>query len=159
MGFFPDLSGGAFKTSADGRHVFYPWGMLGRGYELESPKEYRHLRIGMNLYVFAILLGGIVLGWRWPFLVIALIGYAAWAMVWAWRHKRSSERLTEEDVARHITKTVPLPLLGLLFVLCLFGMGIEGQKYIRDPSNWLPLVVVTGLTVSFGALFLRARRK
>ena len=36
MGFFDALSSGYFKTGADGHHLFFPYGAVGRGYVLRS---------------------------------------------------------------------------------------------------------------------------
>jgi hypothetical protein len=36
MGYFDALTSNAFKTAPDGRKLFFPWGVLGRGYVLAS---------------------------------------------------------------------------------------------------------------------------
>ncbi len=35
-GYFNALTAGYFKTGADGRKLFFPWGTMGRGYAIPS---------------------------------------------------------------------------------------------------------------------------
>jgi hypothetical protein len=38
MGFFNALTSSGFKTGQDGRKLFFPWGVLGRGYIIDSER-------------------------------------------------------------------------------------------------------------------------
>ena len=44
MGYFDALTSSYFKTAADGRKLFFPWGVLGRGYLFDSDRDYERLR-------------------------------------------------------------------------------------------------------------------
>ena len=44
MGYFDALTSGYFKTAPDGRKLFFPWGVLGRGYAIDSEQDYERLR-------------------------------------------------------------------------------------------------------------------
>jgi len=51
MGYFNDLADGCFKTSRDGKTLFYPWGWLGRGYVVPSAKISERLRRQMRVWM------------------------------------------------------------------------------------------------------------
>jgi hypothetical protein len=44
MGYFDALTSSYFKDGADGQKIFFPWGVLGRGYALPSDEAYDRLR-------------------------------------------------------------------------------------------------------------------
>jgi hypothetical protein len=44
MGFFESLPSSSFKIDADGRRLFYPFGLFGAGDVVPSPEEYERLR-------------------------------------------------------------------------------------------------------------------
>src|SRR5687767_9421400 len=52
-GYFNALTSGAFKVTPDGRRLFFPWGVLGRGYEIPSESDYQRLHRLMKIYVVA----------------------------------------------------------------------------------------------------------
>ena len=43
MGYFDALTSSYFKTTPDGRKLFFPWGVLGRGYTIDSEQDYERL--------------------------------------------------------------------------------------------------------------------
>ena len=44
MGYFDALTSGYFKTTPEGRKLFFPWGVLGRAYAIDSQQDYERLR-------------------------------------------------------------------------------------------------------------------
>jgi len=44
MGYFDALTSSSFKTTADGQRLFFPWGVLRRGYVIASEFEYERLQ-------------------------------------------------------------------------------------------------------------------
>jgi hypothetical protein len=44
MGYFDGIAANYFKTDGEGRHVFFPWGILGSGYLVPTDAEYERLR-------------------------------------------------------------------------------------------------------------------
>jgi hypothetical protein len=50
MGYFDALTSGYFKTAPDGRKLFFPWGVLGRGYTINSEPDYERLRRQVKAY-------------------------------------------------------------------------------------------------------------
>ncbi len=57
MGYFDALTSSAFKTTPDGRKLFFPWGPLGRGYEIEPTQNYETLRRRIKIWtIFGLVL-------------------------------------------------------------------------------------------------------
>jgi hypothetical protein len=50
VGYFNGLTAGSFKTNAEGQHLFYPWGVLGKGYVLDVPQTANRVRRFLKLY-------------------------------------------------------------------------------------------------------------
>ena len=50
MGYFDALTSGAFKTTPEGRRLFFPWGAMGRGYEIGPEQDYETLRRRIKLW-------------------------------------------------------------------------------------------------------------
>src|SRR5206468_824899 len=51
MGYFDGLTSSSFKTGQDGRKLFFPWGAMGRGYTIESERDYERLRSQVKSYI------------------------------------------------------------------------------------------------------------
>ena len=51
MGYFDGLISGSFKTTQDGRRLFFPWGVLGSGYSIASERDYQRLRQQVKGYM------------------------------------------------------------------------------------------------------------
>ncbi len=43
-GYFDGSASALFKKTEDGRVIFYPWGVLGSGYEIPTDQRYREIR-------------------------------------------------------------------------------------------------------------------
>ena len=48
--YFEGLIEGSFKTAADGQHLFYPWGVLGKGYVLPDAQTEQRTRKFLKIY-------------------------------------------------------------------------------------------------------------
>lgn len=80
MGYFEGLTNGSFKKDKDGKTVFYPWGVLGRGRILpDEPTEVR-IRAFVSryykVYLPMVISVGIIVGWAWSFLLVPIL--VAW---------------------------------------------------------------------------------
>ena len=51
MGYFDAMTKGCFKTAQDGRNLFFPWGVLGRGYTVASEQDYLRLQRQFKIYM------------------------------------------------------------------------------------------------------------
>ncbi len=55
MGYFEGLTSSSFKATQDGRWLFFPWGVLGGGYDIASAEAYQRLRRQIKAYMIATL--------------------------------------------------------------------------------------------------------
>ncbi|MBW7967336.1 hypothetical protein [Bradyrhizobium sp. BR 10261] len=103
MGYFEAVTSGSFKTTEDGRRLFFPWGTLGRGYVLPSENDYRRHRTQVKAYMVAtfafILVPSLFRAWALGVsLVIALIGfYGFWMWFLLRRLDVADERLSFQE--------------------------------------------------------------
>ena len=146
MGYFDALSSVSFKTTQDGRNVFFPWGRFGRGYELRSQDEYRRLKDGLSVYYLvgiaaAILMPGLLL--KGAVAVVAVTSYTAWALAWRRNRLPSTEKLTRTDCERNMATRMPTWILATLSVFCLLIILIATLELIVEPSSW-PVALLTG---------------
>jgi hypothetical protein len=153
MGYFDALTSSAFKTTADGRTLFYPFGVLGRGYEVVSETDRARLRWQTKAWVIfglVIALAAVNLEFRAGLIVIAawMVAYLVWTF-YALRGTRQSDvkfpLLERIEAQARVIGPVTLWMLeigALVFVAGGFLM------LIVDPGRWL--VAAAGI-VFFGA--------
>ena len=169
MSYLDALSSSCFKTGADGRHLFFPYGMVGGGYVLRSQHEYEQLRGKMNGWIVGMLAAGFTVPFPWVafpvsalIVLVVILSYVAWVRAVTRGLARTAEPMTlSESLAAqaHRHNIVVLWLLQL-GSLALVGCGL--LLLIVDPRQWL----VALLAVSFFgfcawgfARMLIARRK
>lgn len=120
-----------FKTATDGRRLFFPWGVLGRGYVVAGDADYERIR-GMRktflLISVVLIAGGLILQRQSQIAPLSIvIGYAAAYAVWT-RFTlaglpTAQERLTMREVVALHPKAYspfllwPLEIGALLFVI------------------------------------------
>ncbi len=156
MGYFDGLVSGSFKTDAAGNSVFYPWGIMGKGYILRTVAEEEKLRGALKLNYMIML----------PAIIIIQIAVGAWlnfilvpvyiVLFTLWVHhttrglERSFEKITVAESYKSSAKAHNLPTLILLeifaigFVAIGFWMIAEGE----------PIMVPVFCIVLFGAAAL-----
>jgi len=115
MGSFDIVSRNLFKTAPDGRQVFFPVGIFGRGYTFGSAEDYRRLRRQVNAFMLVELVAIIILGivrysvaspalaYYWPIAFLGLllffvVLYFLWMRSWLGRLQPSDERLSLRDL-------------------------------------------------------------
>jgi hypothetical protein len=153
MGYFDALSSTCFKTAQDGRKLFFPWGVLGRGYVIES--EQASKRIAHEIKIFMIVSLILVIGfgefgfYQQSFVVAALLigAYAVRAWYLIRRLPRSDERLSlKESTAAQARAHSALSLWLLEIASLVLGGGI--WMFFGAPEK--RLVAFAGI-VLFGA--------
>jgi Ca2+/Na+ antiporter len=169
MGYFDALTSSAFKTGKDGGRLFFPWGVLGRGYVLASERDYERLQRQIKAYMIVtlvLIVGTVVLqAYLWSVIAVALLiaVYVIWVMYLLRGLQPSDERLSLEEsmtsqAVRHNATVLWLMQIGsLIFV----AAGI--LMLVLEPGNWL---IALASTVFFGLcaavfarmLFLRSRQ-
>jgi hypothetical protein len=146
MGYFDGITGASFKTDEKGNTIFYPWGILGKGYILPEDKKdsfrtgiKRFLQLSLPL-VFLIT---IFLKW-WIILVFAvfIFGYTIWvnkikkSLILSSNKLTLSESITNSARSHNLTTLWLLEIGSLLFVLAIiFILAISPEKWtIGVPS-------------------------
>ena len=157
------LMSGYFKTAQDGRKLFYPRGVWGRGYTIASEQDYeRVVREIKSFWVVGLVLGTIgavalstvLIGYLPLFIsaaVLILLYFVAGAPYLARNLQPSDERLTlQESYSSQLAVygSAKLWWLQWWFVIgSLVGVGVGAVMLVVDSSNWLPalaLIVVCG---------------
>jgi hypothetical protein len=70
MGYFDGLTDAVFKIDREGKLLFYPWGVLGRGYVLPNDSKKQQVRKFLSLWykVSPPVIIGVGVGIGWIFL-------------------------------------------------------------------------------------------
>src|SRR4051812_7202496 len=66
VGYFDALTSSSFKTTPDGRRLFFPWGTFGHGYIIGSEPEFRRLQRQLRIYLIVALSLIVGLSWHQP---------------------------------------------------------------------------------------------
>jgi hypothetical protein len=81
MGYVDSLANGLFQTMANGRTVFFPFGQLGRGYEVPSGSDGDWLRQQYMAWVVTALimaLGSLI----WAGYLAFLVSFVVWTVLY-----------------------------------------------------------------------------
>ncbi len=80
MGYFDGLTNASFKKNEEGKTIFFPWGVLGKGRILPDEATETKVRAFVSRYykvslptIFGV---GVFVGWAWSFLLVPIFG--AW---------------------------------------------------------------------------------
>jgi hypothetical protein len=169
MGYFDAVISGWFKTTADGRRLFFPWGTLSRGYAIPSEEEFQRLRRHLKAYV-VVSLPLIIVAINWKgclggaaIVPILTVPYFLWTQSQCRRLRRTDEKLTLREstaIQARAHSTVDLRLLEF-FSLGFVGAGV--LILLVDPSNWLlaagPIAFFGLCAVIFGRMLSIKRRE
>ena len=103
MGYFDALTSSYFKTAQDGRKLFFPWGVLGRGYIVDSEQAYERLRRQIKVFTLiglVLIFGASALARYVAALVIAavfIVFYVVWSPFLLRGLQQSNEKLSLEE--------------------------------------------------------------
>jgi hypothetical protein len=146
MGYFDALTSSAFKTTPDGRRLFFPWGALGRGYEIGPEQDYETLRrriklwtiVGLVLILVASQLLGFIAGFIAAAAMIAF--YCGWMGYLLRGLRRSAERLTvRESMITQARAQSPVLLWTFLIVSIAFVLA-SVFILMAAPDKWLTAI-------------------
>ncbi len=147
MGYFDFLTSSYFKTAPDGRKLFFPWGVLGRGYAIGSEQDYLRLHQQIKIYMIVslvLVLGSASLEGDLVGLAVAtlLIGfYAVWSQYLLRRRQRSDERLSLQEAMASRARLLSPVVLWLVEIGALAFVGAGVLIFIVDPRNRLIALV------------------
>jgi len=157
MGYFEAIAASSFTTDREGRHLFFPWGVLGKGYVIPAEDDYLRLRatlIRMYQIVIPATVLPMMLFGRWMpwvafglpliLLVFVSIGYPIWVRRITTGWSQSSERLSMRQSIANGAKYQSRFLLWFLLI-CSLGFVAGGFLEIAKLPHWY----VGALTVLF----------
>ncbi len=140
MGYFDGLVSGSFKKDVESNTVFYPWGIMGKGYILRTAGEEEKLRGALKLnYMImlpAIILIQIFIGAWLNFVLVPV--YIVLFMVWV-KHvtkglEPSYEKLSAAEAYKSSARSHNLPTLVVLEIFSLGFVAIGGWMMAEGES-------------------------
>lgn len=164
MGYFEGLTSSSFKTTEDGRRLFFPWGVLGRGYLVGSEDDYGRLRKQVKTYMVVSLLLIIVapnlfreynVGVSVALTGACLVFYLAWMGILLPRLNAADEGLSlKESMTSQARAHGPI-VLWLLTIVSLVLVAGGLLMFVAEPGSRL---VALASILFFGfcaAMFIR----
>jgi hypothetical protein len=154
MGYFDALTSSYFKVAPDGRRLFFPWGVLGRGYALVSEQQYERLRRQLKIYTAVSLIAIVASAGLRFYIATLVIGaalmiyYALWSRYLLSDLQATQERLSPRDslsAQARVHSTFGLWSLEIVALVFVVG-GVF--LLVADRHQW---VVAAGCVVFFGA--------
>lgn len=168
MGYFDALTSSYFKTGADGRKVFYPWGVLGRGYVVATEQDQQRLLRQVNTFTivsFVLIVGACVFQ---AYLVAVLITLAVIVFYLFWVRRLiaglqpSSEGLsmresfTAQAMAHNPKHLWVMEIASIVLLLCSIAMlGIEPDERLTA----IAAIAFFGLTTATFSWMLIIRQR
>ena len=168
MGYFDALTASYFKTAPDGRRLFYPWGIWGRGYVVASQQNYGRLRGQIKIYTIASLVLIIPVAtllhylWAMAVTLLVIVFYLCWVPFLLRGLQPTDERMSlSESMSgqarlQNASTLWMLLIVSILFVLTGFAM------LVFDPDKWLVggfAIVFFGLCAAVAVRMLILRRR
>jgi hypothetical protein len=157
VGYFDGLTDAAFKTDAEGRVLFFPWGVLGRGYVLPDQDAHQRLRgqmrtlyiVGMPLMILLVVIGQpMILASLLPVMLVAQL---AMVRVWTRGLEPASESMTMGEAYRNSANSHGAPTLWVLLVCSV--LLTFGAVFIVVAGEVLAGGVATAFFLSASGLF------
>jgi hypothetical protein len=149
MGYFDGLASGSFKTSQDGRRLFFPWGVLGSGYAIASEQDYQRLRQHVKAYTVVTLVAVIASGIYEPYLapLAAAALLVCFYLAWMWRVlprlQRSGERLSLPESMTSQAQAHGAVVLWLLAIACIVFVVTGVVMSVFDSTSRLAALACT----------------
>ena len=170
MGYFDALTEGSFRTTQDGRRLFFPWGPWGRGYVVPSEEQYQQLQQKLKAFMIAAIfpvVGLAIMTWYGTALIMGVIVmalYPAWILYLVQGLPPSQDRLPAPKLREHVAAQARANSLGSLWFMLIasslfFAIGVF---MILTPGNrlWgLFCMLFFGPGVPFAATMLVLRRR
>lgn len=149
MGYLDAITSASFKTSEDGRKLFYPWGILGHGYIIPSEEEYKKLlRTYKSIWVifFIILLVGVLFMFLNPiitmlFTLVAFSAYLIGFIFWLYRKYRKFEKsdvkMSYGEALKNESRHMSTGLMWFFEIICIIFALYGLVLLLSGSSQWL----------------------
>jgi hypothetical protein len=132
MGYFDGLTSGSFKTTEDGRRLFFPWGVLGSGYAIASE-------------LVLVIASGMYEPYLAPLAAAALL--VCFYLAWMWRVlprlQRSDEKLSLQESMRSQARAHGAVSLWLLEIVSIALVVAGVAMLVFDPGSRLTALACT----------------
>lgn len=168
-GYFNALTAGYFKTGADGREVFFPWGAWGRGYVIQTDQRYESMHRMLKIYLIislVLIIGTIAPGFYlagFAVSVTLMLFYAAWVPFLKRGLEPSEERMTVRENMATQARIHNVGVLWALEIVSILFVAAGGVILIAEPKLWflsLPSIVFFGFcAIVIGRMIMMRRRE
>jgi hypothetical protein len=165
--YFEGLIEGSFKTAADGQRLFYPWGVLGKGYVLPDARTEQRIRKLLKIYymvslplVLIIMLAVQFYGFYYALALIpgVLLVYGVGVLSLKRRLLASGERLRLTESLANSGGAHSRAVLWFLFIVStLFVIGGVGMILDREVGMGLLSTLFFGACGTMFGYMLRTR--
>jgi hypothetical protein len=169
MGYFDGLASGSLKKNSEDQTVFYPFGILGKGYILpDQPAEQRIRAFLVRYYKISLPVSIVFTNFSWVWATIAVIIFAAWfyfgtkALVANYQQSDSTLTLRESFTNSAVTHNAFTLWIFLIFSFLLLAGSIlivVTANSTKQQLIALTSVVFFGTTSAAIAYMLWSRRK
>jgi Ca2+/Na+ antiporter len=168
-GYFNALTAGYFKTGADGRKLFFPWGAMGRGYAIPSEQHYERMHRQLKIYMIVslvLIIAPIAAQFYITGFIVAaalMIFYAAWTPFLKRGLEPSEERMSVRD---NIATQARIHNKGMLWAMEIASIVFVAggiAMLIFDPEQWMIALLSTIFfgfcAIVIGRMILLRRRE
>jgi hypothetical protein len=161
--YFEGLIEGSFKTAADGQRLFYPWGILGKGYVLPGARTEQRIRKLLKIYYMVSLPLVITVSFYGFYYALALIPvvllvYGVGVLSLTRRRPASRERLRLTESLANSGRAHSRAILWFLFIVSiLFVIGGIGMILDRQVGMGLLSTLFFGVCGTMIGYMLRRR--
>jgi len=168
-GYFNALTAGYFKTGADGRKLFFPWGAMGRGYAIPSEQHYERMHRQLKIYMIAslvLIIAPIAAQFYLTGFIVAavlMLFYVAWTPFLKRGLQPSAERMSVRD---NIATQARIHNKGMLWAMEIASIVFVAggiAMLIFDPRQWmialLSIVLFGFCTIVIGRMIMLRRRE
>jgi hypothetical protein len=141
MGYFDGLTSGSFKTTQDGRRLFFPWGYVGRGYVLASNSDAERLRRQLKIYYIVMLVAIVATSGFHAFIAAAAVAgacivfYAIWARRQVAGLRPAVEAMSFRESSASQARAFGGRALWLLEICSLLFVAGGIFMYVADATN------------------------
>jgi hypothetical protein len=140
------LTAGCMKTDADGRKVFYPWGIFGSGYAFPSDAAYERLNDLLKIYmiVMFVLIVPVVSARQYVAAAIVAALTMAFQLIWTRIELRKLQRvegkLTYGEALTNMARVIPGWFLWTCEIGSLVFVAGGFLMLVTEPSRWMAAV-------------------
>jgi hypothetical protein len=143
MDYFDGMTDGKFKTDGQGRALFYPWGVLGKGYILPDQSKKQQIRKFVKLYCtffWPVILAALIFtGWKFAVVVlfVMLFYYRLETSKFLEGVPSTDERLTLKESYANSARSHNLWSLWMIAIFSVLFLSSSIAILIRNKNAWI----------------------